>query len=94
VNCPECHKHRDYNLCKVCNLCTNCCDCVSPPLEPIKFVRIQPKHLKSLRSHLSKYLYLLCDQAKEGENVKEIYELAMLWLAIDTSLETDCNDTV
>jgi len=33
MNCPECHKHRDYNLCKVCNLCTNCCDCEETPLE-------------------------------------------------------------
>jgi len=56
-------------------------------------VRIQPKHLKSLRFHLSQYLELLCDQAKEGEKAKEINELASLWLAIDTSLETDCNDT-
>jgi len=92
MNCPECHKHRDYKLCKVCNLCTNCCDCEETPLEPIKFVRIQPEHLKWLRSHLYQYLVLLCNQAKEGEKVKEIKELAMLWLAIDTSLETHCDD--
>jgi len=55
-------------------------------------VSLDPKHLKSLRFHLCQYLGLLCDQAKEGEKAKEINELAFLWLAIDTSLETHCDD--
>ena len=40
MNCPVCHKHRDYKLCKVCNLCTNCCYCKESLTKPLEFLSI------------------------------------------------------
>jgi len=55
-------------------------------------VSLEPKHLRLMQVYLSQYLDLLCDQAKEGEKVKEINELAFLDLVIHTVLETHCNE--
>ena len=87
MNCPECYKHRDYKLCKVCNLCTNCCDCEKVPTESATLVAIQPRHLRLMQVYLSEYHDLLCNQAKEGDKVKEINDLAFLDSLISTVLE-------
>ena len=59
----------------------------------IMTIAIQPKHLKLMKFHLSQYLDLLCEQAKEGEEVKQISELGFLDCVIDTLLGAHCNDT-
>lgn len=58
-----------------------------------ELVAIQPKHLRLMKFHLSQYLDFLCEQAEEGEKVKEINELGSLDYVIDTLLEAHCNDT-
>jgi phage terminase Nu1 subunit (DNA packaging protein) len=58
-------------------------------------VILELKHLRKMKFYLSQYLDLLCDQAKEakeGEKVKEINDLAFLDLVIHTILETHCDD--
>jgi hypothetical protein len=62
-------------------------------IEKKTLVTIQAKHLRQMEIYLLQYLDLLCDQAKEGEKVKEINELAFLHLVINTVLETHCDDT-
>lgn len=64
------------------------------PLDGKTPVNLEPKHLRLMQVYLSKYLDLLCDQAKEGEKVKEINDLAFLDLVINTVLGTHCDDTV
>ena len=71
------------------------------PLDENALVSIHPKHLKLMQFHLakylellfSKYLELLCEQAGEGENVKEISELRYLDNLIDSTLGTHCNES-
>ena len=48
MNCPECHKNRDYDLCKACKSCTNCCACNEITI-PVKIY----KHLLSRNLLLS-----------------------------------------
>ena len=61
--------------------------------EPKTLVGIQPKHLKLMQFYLAEYFDLLCEQAGEGEKMKEINELATLNYVIDAILGTHCNDT-
>lgn len=59
-----------------------------------RLVGIQPRYLKLMKFHLSQYLNTLCEQAEEGEKVKDINELGFLDYAIDILLRVHCNDTV
>ena len=63
MNCPECHKHRDYDLCKTCNLCTNCCDCEETPLENVglQIINLEAR-VADLEAELAKrpVVYLDC----------------------------------
>lgn len=63
------------------------------PLDKKTPLTIQTKHLRLMHVYIVQYLDLLCDQAKEGEKVKEINELAFLYLVINTVLESNCDDT-